>query len=241
MILGGGYIGAELGHFFAALGTEVTLIHRGAQLLEREDAEISQRFTALYAQHCALLLRTQVHGVQQQADGITLTLSGAHAPAQVSTDTLLLATGRLPNTDLLDVARAGIALNAQGRIITNAYYETSVPGIWALGDITNPHQLKHAANADARVVAYNVAYPQTPRRGNATAMPHAVFSSPQVASVGLSEREVQAQGWPYLVGRQAAPPAGRAACGGLPRCASAGSGLASSRGAEATRGVEKAV
>lgn len=202
-ILGGGYIAAELGHFFAALGTQVTLIHRGARLLEREDADISQRFTDLYARHCTLRLHTQIHSVQPQADGIHLEFTGAQAPASVTADAFLVATGRIPNTDLLDVARAGIAVNAQGRVVTNAFYETNVPGIWALGDITNPHQLKHAANADARVVAYNVAHPTTPRRGNDTAMPHAVFASPQVASVGLSEREVQAQGWPYLVGKRA--------------------------------------
>jgi mycothione reductase len=202
-ILGGGYIGAELGHFFSALGTDVTLIHRGTQLLQREDAEISQRFTDLYARHCTVLLQTQVQRVQPQADHIALDLNVDGTPQQVPCDVLLLATGRIPNTDLLDVARAGIAVNTQGRIVTNAYYETNVPGIWALGDITNPHQLKHAANADARIVAYNVAHPTAPRRGNDTAMPHAVFSFPQVASVGLSERAVQERGWPYLVGKRA--------------------------------------
>jgi mycothione reductase len=87
-------------------------------------------------------------------------------------------------------------VNTQGRIVTNAYHETTVPGIWALGDITSPHQLKHTANAEARTVAYNVAHPMMQRRSNDFAMPHAVFASPRVASVGLTEREVQEQGVP---------------------------------------------
>ncbi len=202
-ILGGGYIGAELGHFFGALGTDITIINRGERLLQREDDEISQRFTECYARRFPVLLRTQVQRAQQQGDEITLHLMVHGTPRQITCDVLLVAIGRVPNTDQLDVARAGIEVNAQGRIVTNAFYETNVPGIWALGDITNPHQLKHAANADARVVAYNIAHPHRPRRGNDYAMPHAVFSSPQVASVGRSERELHAQGCPYLVGKRA--------------------------------------
>lgn len=203
VILGGGYISAELGHFFGALGTEVTLLHRGERLLRREDEEMSQRFTASYARRIPTLLKTEVQRAQQQGQTITLDLLVDGTPQQIACDVLLLAVGRIPNTDTLDVARAGIALNAQHRIVTNAFYETTVPGIWALGDITNPHQLKHAANADARVVAYNVAHPTSQRRGNDSAMPHAVFSSPQIASVGLSERQAQEQGVSYLVGKRA--------------------------------------
>src|SRR5215471_3078003 len=177
-ILGGGYIGAELGHFFGALGTEITIINRGDRLLQREDEEISQRFTDIYARRFT--------GLQQ-----------------VACEVLLLAVGRVPNTDVLDVARAGIAVDAQSRIVTNTYHETTVPGIWALGDIASPYQLKHAANAEARTVAYNVAHPTMQRRGDDFAMPHAVFASPQVASVGLTEREVQAQGLPYVLGKRA--------------------------------------
>ena len=202
-ILGGGYIGAELGHFFGALGTEITLIHRGDRLLPREDEEISQRFTDLYARRFTVFLHTQVQRVRQQADTITLDLPVAGRLQQVTCDVLLLAVGRIPNSDLLDVARAGIAVDAQGRVVTNVYHETNVPGIWALGDITSPHQLKHAANAEARTVAYNVAHPTTPRRSNDFAMPHAVFASPQVASVGLTEQQAQAQGGPYVVGKRA--------------------------------------
>ena len=201
-VLGGGYIGAELSHFFGALGTAITILHRGDRLLAREDEEISQRFTDLYAGRFTVLLHTQVQRVQQQDDTITLDLRVDGRPQQVTCDVLLLAVGRVPNTDLLDVARAGIAVDAQGRVVTNAYHETTVPGIWALGDIASRYQLKHAANAEARTVAYNVAHPTSQRRRDDFAMPHAVFAGPQVASVGLTEREVQAQGWPYLVGKR---------------------------------------
>jgi mycothione reductase len=192
-----------LGHFFGALGTEMTIINRGDRLLQREDEEISQRFTDIYAHRFTVLLKTQVQRVRQQADTITLDLNVDGRLQQVACEVLLLAVGRVPNTDLLDVARAGIAVNTQGRIVTNAYHETNVPGIWALGDITSPHQLKHAANAEARTVAYNVAHPTMQRRSNDFAMPHAVFASPQVASVGLTEPEVQEQGLPYVIGKRA--------------------------------------
>jgi mycothione reductase len=201
-ILGGGYISAELGHFFGALGTEVTIIHRGDRLLQREDDDISRRFTDLYSRRFNVLLHTRVDSVRQQQGGIRLDLSGDGAPTQVECEVLLIAAGRIPNTDLLEVAKAGVALNEGGQVVTNEYYETSVPGIWALGDINNPHLLKHAANADARVVAHNVVHPDHPRRRNDYAMPHAVFASPQVAGVGLTERQAQAQGVPYVVGKQ---------------------------------------
>lgn len=202
VILGGGYISAELGHFFGALGTEVTIIQRGDRLLSGEDADISQRFTDVYSRRFNVLLHTRVAGVRQQQGSIRLDLRGAGAPQQVEGEALLIAVGRIPNTDLLEVAKTGVTVDGQGRIVTNEYYETNVPGIWALGDISNPHQLKHAANADARVVAYNVAHPATPRQRDDYAMPHAVFASPQVASVGLTELQVRAQGLPYLVGKR---------------------------------------
>jgi mycothione reductase len=201
-ILGGGYVGAELGHFFGALGTELTFINRGNRLLQREDDEISQRFTDIYTRRFTVLQQTRVHRVSQSNGQILLDLSVAGVQQHVACEVFLIATGRLPNTDLLEVARSGIAVDEQGRVVTNAYYETTAPGIWALGDMDSPYQLKHAANSEARIVAYNVAHPDTPRQGNDYAMPHAVFASPQVASVGVTEREAQQQGMPYRIGKR---------------------------------------
>lgn len=201
-IVGGGYISAELGHFFGALGTEVTIINRSDRLLRREDDDVSRRFTDIYARRFNVLLHTRVDRVSRQQGRIRLDLSGDGGPGQVECEVLLIATGRIPNTDLLEVARTGVALNQEGQVVTNEYHETSVPGIWALGDINNPHLLKHAANADARVVAHNVVHPDHPRRCNDYAMPHAIFASPQVAGVGLTEREAQDKGVPYVVGKR---------------------------------------
>ncbi len=200
-ILGGGYIGAELGHFFGALGTELTIINRGERLLQREDDEISQRFTDIYARRFNVCLSTGVTSVHQRNGMITLELDGDDAPQHVVCEILLVAVGRVPNTDILEVSRSGIAIDNQGRVVTNASYETTAPGIWALGDLESPYQLKHAANSEARIVAHNLAHPDKQRQGSDFAMPHAVFSSPQVASVGLTEREAQAQGIPCLVGK----------------------------------------
>ncbi len=105
----------------------------------------------------------------------------------VDTDALLLATGRAPNTDLLDVAKTGVEVDDRGYIKTSQYLETNVPGIWALGDIVGRYLLKHSANLEAAYAANNIFHPSHQQPVDYRAMPHAVFASPQVASVGLTE------------------------------------------------------
>jgi mycothione reductase len=168
-ILGGGYIGAELGHFFGALGTEVTIINRGDRLLQREDEEISQRFTDIYARRFTVLLKTQVQRVWQQADTITLELSVDGRPQQVTCEVLLLAVGRVPNADSLDVARAGIAVDAQGRVVTNAYHETNVPGIWAW--VILPARISSSMPPTLRRVRWRITWPIPPCSAAAMTLP----------------------------------------------------------------------
>ena len=201
-ILGGGYIGAELGHFFGSLGTEVTIVQRGGALLKAEDEEISQRFTELYSRRFNVLLNTEVSRARSDRDGITVDLSVNGRQQSVSSDVLLVATGRVPNSDTLDVAASGIEVDERGRVKTNDQLETNVPGIWALGDITNPFQLKHMANLEVRVCAHNVVHLGHQRAANYYAAPHAVFASPQVAGVGLTEQAARQSGVPYVVGRK---------------------------------------
>ena len=111
-----------------------------------------------------------------------------------------MATGRIPNTDLLDVARTGVATNDRGFVETDEYLETSVPGVWALGDIVGRYLLKYSANLEASYVTNNIFNPDNKVAVDYHAMPHAIFASPQVAGVGVTEQELKAKGSHYLVG-----------------------------------------
>ena len=115
---------------------------------------------------------------------------------------LLVATGRAPNGDTLDLARGGIEVDDDGLIVVDDYQRTSAEGVFALGDVCSQQQLKHVANKDARVVQHNLLHPDSMITSDRRFVPRAVFSMPQVASVGLSEAEAEEQGIDYVVSRQ---------------------------------------
>ena len=200
IILGGGYIAAEMAHFFGALGTEVTVVYRGPRLLRQEEDDVAARFTEVYQRRFNLLLNTDVRRVQRDGDEIAVQVVTDGQTATLTADSLLLAVGRIPNTDLLDVAKAGVAVDDAGFVKTDEHLETDVPGIWALGDIVGRYLLKHSANLEAAYVANNIFNPDSKVAVDYHAMPHAIFASPQVASVGLTERAAKERGLPYVVG-----------------------------------------
>jgi mycothione reductase len=198
VIVGGGYISAELAHFFGALGTEVTIVHRGPRLLRLEDEDVSARFTEVYQRRFTMILNTIVKRAQRDGGEIVLELASNGQRQTLAADALLLAVGRVPNTDLLDVAQTGVAVDKRGFIKTDGYLETDVAGIWALGDIVGRYMLKHSANLEAAHVAHNILNPEDRVPVDYHAMPHAVFASPQVAAVGVTERQSRDQGLPYV-------------------------------------------
>ncbi len=200
IVLGGGFIAAEMGHVFGSLGTRVTIATHGQFLLSRHDADVRARFTDLYRARFDLRLGATAERVETTRKGVRLRLTTPAGPQTVDAETLLVATGRMPNSDRLDVAAAGIETDAHGHVRTDDTYATSVPGIWALGDLANHFQLKHMANAEARLVRHNLLHPYEPRRAPFAVVPSAVFADPQVASVGATEQELQAQGRPYRSG-----------------------------------------
>jgi mycothione reductase len=199
LIMGGGYIAAELGHVFEALGTEVTIVNRGARLLDDEDDDVSSRFTQAYARRFDLRLDADVRRASQRGSELVLELERAGAREEVSGDALLVATGRVPNSDVLAVEETGVELDDEGFIQTDANLQTNVPGIWALGDIVGAYMLKHAANLEAAHVAHNILHPNDLRPVDYHAMPHAIFGSPQVGSVGLRERDARSRGVRHVV------------------------------------------
>jgi mycothione reductase len=125
---------------------------------------------------------------------------GLVSTSAVEAELVLVATGRVPNADRLDVAATGVATYDDGRIVVDDEQQTVVPGIWALGDVSSKYQLKHVANHEANVVRHNLLYPQTPIRADHRFVPRAIFSSPQIAAVGATEDQLQRSGAPYHVG-----------------------------------------
>jgi len=189
VILGGGFIAAEMGHVFEAFGAQVRIVQRGPRLLMTEDQDISARFTELAAKRFELDLDSTARSVTTTPTGIAVTVDGPDGSTVREAEVLLVATGRRPNTDQLDAAAGGLELDEHGHVVTDDTYRTSVPGVWAFGDAANHFQLKHMANAEMRVVTHNLAHPGSPRSLRSGLAPHAVFSDPQVASVGLTEAQ----------------------------------------------------
>ena len=211
LVMGGGYIAAEMGSVMGALGSKVTFVLRGDTFLRREDDEIRSRFTAAYSRRFDVRYNTRVEAARRDGEEVVLDLVDRDgARRQERADLLLVATGRIPNADQLGAAAAGIAVDEAGYVITDEQLRTTAAGVWALGDITNPVQLKHVANHEARVVRHNLTHPDDPATVDRRFVPHAVFGYPQVASVGLTERECRQRQIPY---RSHVQPYGSAAYG----------------------------
>lgn len=194
-ILGGGYIAAEFAHVFAAFGSQTTVIARGSPLLRHLDLEIAERFTTLAKDRWDVRLEAVVSSIERSGGGVRLDLFDGSV---IEADLLLVATGRRPNSDKLNLVAAGVECHPDGRIAVDCFQRTSVQDIWALGDVCSPYQLKHVSNHEARVVAHNLAHPDELREADHRFVPAAVFTHPQIASVGLTEEQAAATGAPFV-------------------------------------------
>jgi mycothione reductase len=202
VVVGGGAVAAEISHIFGAFGTEITIINRGPRLLSALDDDVAERFTQRYQERFDVRLDTQVGRVERTPHGVAVYLQGPAGGGVVEAETLLIATGRTPNSDVLDVSAGGLAVDEHGHVVTDDTYATRVPGVWAIGDLTNHFQLKHLANAEMRIVAHNILHPDQACHANFPVMPSAVFADPQVATVGPTERALRAHGTPFVVARR---------------------------------------
>ncbi|WP_078290803.1 mycothione reductase [Mycobacterium sp. D16R24] len=199
VIVGSGFIAAELAHVFNGLGSVVTVIARGPRLLRAQDETISQRFTEVVSDRWDVRLNREVVAAREiDTGGVELELTDG---STVAGDALLVATGRTPNGDQLDVAAAGLTLDEGGRVPVDQYQRTPVRGIYALGDVSSHYLLKHVANHEARVVQANLlsGWDSPTTASDHRFVPGAVFSRPQVASVGLSEDEARQRGIDVVV------------------------------------------
>ncbi|WP_420174192.1 mycothione reductase [Luteococcus sp. OSA5] len=203
IILGGGYIAAEFAHVFSAYGVDVTLVNRSARLLRREDEQVSERFTEVIASRVNLKLNQQVTRLDHE-DGqvVVVTEDPNGIEYNYAAPVVLVALGRVPNGDGLDLDQAGVETDDHGYVVVDDQQRTSQPHIWALGDVSSPLQLKHVANHEARVVQANLLHEITgegePTRSDHRYVPHAIFTDPQIAAVGATEQELREQGVEYL-------------------------------------------
>ncbi len=194
VILGGGYIAAEFAHVFCALGVHTTVVARSG-LLRSQDEAISARFTDIVRDRWHLRSGVTASSVEGGPGEVRLNLDDG---TTVAADLLLVATGRVPNGDRLNLSAAGVDTHPDSRIVVDEFQRTSAAGVWALGDASSNYQLKHVANHEERVVAHNLAHPDALRASDHRFVPAAVFTHPQIASVGLTEQQALAAGVRYV-------------------------------------------
>ncbi|BBX17373.1 mycothione reductase [Mycolicibacterium duvalii] len=195
VIVGGGYVAAEFAHVFSSLGTRVTIVLRGTTMLSHTDDTICERFTDIAGKKWEIRSRRNIVGGRSDDTGVALELDDG---STLHADTLLVATGRVPNGDQLDAHHAGVAVQ-DGRVVVDEFQRTTARNVFALGDVSSPFQLKHVANHEARVVKHNLLQDwddtDALMRANHRHVPSAVFTEPQIASVGLTENEARAAGY----------------------------------------------
>ena len=190
-ILGGSYIGAEYGHFFSAMGAEVTVIGRNSHFLPQEEPEISELARIKMSEYMRILTNHEAIEVRKENNGQKTVVAKERESGEetkITVDEILVATGRVPNTDILHPERAGIRTDIQGWILVDEYLETSQPNIWAFGDANGKYLLKHVGNYESGIVYLN-AIMKEKVKADYHAVPHAVFSYPEIAGVGMSEQE----------------------------------------------------
>lgn len=202
IILGSGFISAEFAHIFGSFGSDVTIVARSGALLRHEEDDVSERFTALAQQRYDVRVNRKTTRARRTSTGVALDLEGPGGMETVDGELLLVATGRVPNSDVLDVAATGVSVLPSGHVTVDDYQRTDVEGIYALGDLSSPLELKHVANHEARVVQHNLLHPAEPVASDHRFVPHAVFTSPQIASVGMTERDAAARGVAYVTATQ---------------------------------------
>ena len=198
-ILGSGVIAVEMAHIFASLGVEVTLIARSAQLLRAADADVSARLTEILGDRLRLETELSTTSVRRTGEGIELRGLRDGAEVTVQAEELLVAVGRRPNSDLLDVAAAGIDTAEDGRVRVDEHQRVLgagevLEGLWAFGDLSSAEQLKHVANHEQRIVRHNILHPEQLRRSDTMPVPSGVFTHPQVAWVGMDEAAARRSG-----------------------------------------------
>jgi pyruvate/2-oxoglutarate dehydrogenase complex dihydrolipoamide dehydrogenase (E3) component len=201
VILGGGYVGLEFAQAMRRFGSRVTIIQRGPRLLEREDPDVADALLQVMTDDgIEVLLQSEVLSVTgRSGTGVALQVRSGTKERNLEASDILVATGRTPNTDRLDVAGAGVELDSRGYIRVNDRLQTTAPDVWATGECAGSPQFTHVGEDDCRVVLDNLAGGSRTTRGRL--IPYCLFTDPELAHVGMNESEASAKGVPYRIAR----------------------------------------
>jgi len=201
VVLGGGYIGLEFGQMFRRYGSRVTIVHQGQQIVPREDPEIAAELQkSLEAEGLQFVLNARTESVKRKDGSIALSCVLPQSVTEVMGSHLLVATGRTPNTDGLGLEQAGVAANKDGSIKVNYRLETSIPGVWALGDCKGGPAFTHISYNDFQIVYGNLVEGKNLSTENRP-VPYCVFTDPQLGGVGMTEKEARTKGYKLKIGR----------------------------------------
>jgi dihydrolipoamide dehydrogenase len=202
IIIGGGYIAVEYGHFFAAMGTEVTMLEMADRLILSEEPEIAELLKRQLSRRMEVHTGVQAQELKGNAGGVTVTVNDIKAgkKREFSAQKTLVAVGRRSNADLLALDNTGVEVDRRGFIKVDEYLETTKKNIFAVGDINGQQMFTHVANEEASLAAYNGIHGGTRVKMDYSAAPHAVYSRPQIASVGLTE-EAASKAFKVMVGK----------------------------------------
>src|SRR5439155_10616577 len=201
VILGGGYVGLEFAQAMRRFGSRVTIIQHGPRLLEREDPDVADALLELMTDEGVhvFLQAEAINVTGRSGSGVTLRVRSGGAERTLEASDILVGTGRTPNTDRLDVAKAGVDLDARGYIRVNDRLQTSEPDVWATGGCAGSPQFTHVGEDDGRVVLDNLAGGNRTTRGRL--IPYCLFTDPELAHVGMTESEARTRGVPYRIAR----------------------------------------
>ena len=200
LVMGGGYIGLEFGQMFRRFGSRVTIIHRSERILRNEDPDITEILQkALEAEGIEFLLGAKAMRVENRGGEIVLTLEFKDGTQTVSGSHLLVASGRIPNTDELGLEKAGVETDARGYVKVNGRMETSVPEIWAMGDVKGGPAFTHISYNDYQIVYANLIEGKNLTIENRY-LPYALFTDPPLGRVGITEQVARASGRKFKMG-----------------------------------------
>jgi pyruvate/2-oxoglutarate dehydrogenase complex dihydrolipoamide dehydrogenase (E3) component len=210
VIVGGSYVGLEFAQMYRRFGSKVTVVEMGPRLIRREDEEVSEAIAEiLAAEDIEIRLKAECISAEKQGNGISVGVDCTSGSPRVAGSHLLLAVGRRPNTDDLDLDKAGVETDERGYITVDDQLQTNVPGIWALGDCNGRGAFTHTAYNDFEIVAGNL-LDDDPRRVSDRITAYALYIDPPLGRVGMTETEALATGKRILVGRRPMSRVGRA-------------------------------
>jgi pyruvate/2-oxoglutarate dehydrogenase complex dihydrolipoamide dehydrogenase (E3) component len=210
VVVGGSYVGLEFAQMFRRFGSEVTVVEKGPRLLQHEDEDISAAVREiLESEGIAIRLGAECIVFERGGDGVLVHTHCDTGEPKVDGSHVLLAVGRIPNTDDLGLEKTGVETDKRGYIVVDDQLRTNVPGIWALGDCNGKGAFTHTSYNDFEIVAANL-LDNVPRRVSGRIPAHALYIDPPLGKVGMTEAEVRKTGKPALIGTRPMTKVGRA-------------------------------